>query len=329
MPRNINQKRKLLYLHDILQRETDEDHPLTLRQLTERLEEHGITAERKSLYDDFEQLRLYGDDILTTRDKTVRYYIGSRDFELPELQLLVDAVQSSRFITPQKSRELIGKLASLTSVYQASELQRKDLVSGRIKNMNESIYYNVDGLQAAIRNDLAVEFQYFDWDKHKKKRFRRNGTQYKVSPWTLIWDDENYYLIGYDHVMNEIRHYRVDRMMRISMTEEHRLGKDEFEKLDMARYTCKVFSMFGGHEERVDLHCTDRLADVIFDRFGRDVPLIADEDGFTVSVPVIVSNPFYGWLAGYGDEIRILSPAPVADNYCKFLKKALESYQKA
>ena len=197
MAKGQNQKRKLLYLLDIFRQETDEEHPLTLEQLREMLAARGVEAERKSLYDDLEQLRLYGADVVTVRDRQVRYYLGQRTFDLPELRLLVDAVQSSKFITHRKSLELIRKLESQVSRHQAGQLQRQVLVSGRIKSMNESIYYTVDELHNAMNNDRQVTFQYFDWDTRKQKRLRREGAFYTVSPWALTWDDENYYLIAY------------------------------------------------------------------------------------------------------------------------------------
>jgi len=189
MAKRPNQKLKLLLLREILLRETDEQHPLTLEQIRGLLEQQGVTAERKSLYDDMEQLRLLGDDIVTVRDTTVRYYAGQREFDLPQLRLLVDAVQSSKFITHKKSEELIRRLEGLTSRHLAGQLQRQVLVSGRIKNMNESIYYNVDSLQAAISADRQVTFHYFDWGADKKQHLRRDGALYCVSPWGLTWDD--------------------------------------------------------------------------------------------------------------------------------------------
>ena len=326
MARQSGQKLKLLHLQDILRRETDEDHPLTLAQIQELLEQRGVSAERKSLYDDMEQLRLLGEDIVTTRDTTVRYYIGERTLDMPQLRLLVDAVQSSKFITRKKSEELIRRLESLTSRHLAGQLQRQVLVSGRIKNMNESIYYNVDSLQTAITANRQVRFQYFDWGSDKKQHLRHEGKLYTVSPWALTWDDENYYLIAYDKDRAEVRHYRVDRMLRIRQTDTPREGEAVFRKMDMALYTRKTFGMFGGEEQPVTLWCTARMAGIILDRFGQDVALIPEGEGFTVRVPVVVSPQFFSWLSGFGTDIRLIKPQAVAEEYTHYLSEILEGY---
>ncbi|MBE6777908.1 MAG: WYL domain-containing protein [Ruminococcaceae bacterium] len=326
MPKKPHQKQKLLHLLDILQRETDEEHPLTLEQLRQALAARGIEAERKSLYDDLEQLRLYGADVLTVRDRTVRYYIGARDFDLPELRLLVDAVQSSRFITVRKSRDLIGKLETLCSRHQAVLLQRQLLVTGRIKTMNESIYYNVDALQEAVAADRQITFQYFEWTMGKERHLRREGARYLVSPWALTWDDENYYLIGYEEDRQMIRHYRVDRMLHIEVTDHPRKGAEAFEALDTAVYARKTFGMFSGQEVPVALHCAPWMAGVIIDRFGQDVIMYPDGDGFRVRVPVTVSPLFFAWLAGFGADVTVLEPADVAEEYRNHLRTILASY---
>ena len=323
MAKGANQKRKLLILRDILHTETDEDHPLTLEQLRGLLESRGVTAERKSLYDDLEQLRLQGEDIVTVRDRTVRYYMGQRAFDLPELRLLVDAVQSSRFITLRKSEALIRKLEGLASRHSASQLQRQVTVSGRIKSMNESIFYTVDTLQLAMAENRAVQFRYFDWDVQKKRRLRRNGEVYTVSPWALLWDDENYYLVAYDHDRTSIRHYRVDRMQNVVCTEEPRQGAAAFAGVDMGAYTRKTFGMFGGKERPVTLRCADRMAGVILDRFGQDTTWIPDGDGFTVRVSVVISPQFFGWLAGLEGAVTV-TDTDVAAAYREYLRDLLK-----
>lgn len=327
MARQTGQKLKLLYLQEILRRETDEEHPLTLKQIQDLLEQKGVSAERKSLYDDIEQLRLLGEDIVTTRDTTVRYYVGERTLDMPQLRLLVDAVQSSKFITRKKSEELIRRLESLTSRHLAGQLQRQVLVSGRIKHMNESIYYNVDSLQTAMAENRQVTFQYFDWGVDKQQHLRHGGAQYTVSPWSLTWDDENYYLIAYVADTDSIRHYRVDRMLRIGQCEEKRLGEAAFQRLDMAQYTQKTFGMFGGQPRSVTLHCAAGMAGIILDRFGQDVALIPAEDGgFTVRVPVVVSPQFFSWLTGFGTDLRLVSPDAVAQEYRQYLTDILAGY---
>lgn len=327
MAKRGNQKLKILLLQDILRRETDEEHPLSLKQLQERLEAHGVEAERKSLYDDMEQLRLFGEDIVTVRDKTVRYYVGQRPFDLPQLRLLVDAVQSSKFITQRKSEELIRRLEGLTSRHLAGQLQRQVLVTGRIKNMNESIYYTVDSLQAAISADRQVEFRYYDWGVDKKQHLRRDGQAYRVSPWALTWDNENYYLIAYEEASDSMRHYRVDRMLRIQVTEQPRQGEKKYMKQEGAGYARKTFQMFSGEEQTVTLRCANRMAGVVLDRFGQEVTLYPEgEDYFTVRVPVAISPQFFAWVTGMQRQVQIAAPAQVRRAYGAYLRDALQDY---
>lgn len=326
MAKSGNQKRKLLCLLEILRRETDEEHPLSLEQLRLLLEAQGIPAERKSLYDDLEQLRVAGEDIVTLRGRGVTYYLGQRTFDMPELRLLVDAVQSSQFITHRKSAELIGKLEGLCSRHQAGRLQRQVTVAGRVKSMNESIYYNVDSLQNALADDRQVTFRYFDWDVHKQRRLRHDGALYTVSPWALTWDSENYYLVAYEASGGAMRHYRVDRMLHITETEDKRLGGEVFARMDMARYTRRTFGMFGGEEQTVTLHCAEWMTGVIIDRFGRDVAMLADESGFTVRVPVVLSPAFFAWLSGFGRDMTLVAPADAAAEYRRYLTNILAAY---
>ena len=317
----------MLYLLEILRRETDEEHPLSLKQIIDLLAQKGISAERKSLYDDIEQLRLMGEDIVAVRDTTVRYYVGERTLDMPQLRLLVDAVQSSKFITRKKSEELIRRLESLTSRHLASQLQREVLVSGRIKTMNESIFYNVDSLQSAIAAGQQVTFQYFDWGMDKQQHLRHGGALYTLSPWALVWDDENYYLVAYNSTTKTLRHYRVDRMLRIHLTDLPREGEEAFRKQDMAVYGRKTFGMFGGDEQPVVLRCRKRMAGIILDQFGTDTIMIPDGDEyFTARVPVVVSPPFFAWLSGFAQDIRLTSPTAVAEEYVAYLNDILAGY---
>ena len=327
MARQANQKLKMLYLLEILRRETDEEHPLTLKQIIDLLAQRGVSAERKSLYDDIEQLRLLGEDVITVRDTAVRYYIGERTLDIPQLRLLVDAVQSSRFITRKKSEELIRRLESLTSRHLAGQLQREVVVSGRIKNMNESIYYNVDSLQSAITAGRQVTFQYFDWGVDKKQHLRHDGALYTVSPWAMVWDDENYYLVAYHSEKGTLRHYRVDRMLRIAVTDLPREGEAAFRSHDLAAYSRQTFGMFGGQEQWVTLRCHKRMAGIMLDRFGSETTFIPDgEEHFTARVPVVVSPPFFAWLSGFEQDIRLISPAAVAQEYVAYLTDILAGY---
>ncbi len=309
------QKQKLLYLQKIMLEKTDENHGLTINEIKDELESYGIKAERKSLYDDIEILQSFGLDICTVRTNTVKYYIGNRDFQIPELKLLVDAIQSSKFITRKKSLELIEKLGHLVSENDGSQLRREVYVTNRVKTVNEHIYYNVDKIHNAISENKKISFQYFKWELDTTngnkivKTARKNGEAYRVSPWALCWDDENYYLIAYDSEAEIIKHYRVDKMERIRLLKDERDGSELYNDFNPARYAKSVFSMFGGEECEVKLLVDNNFIGVIVDRFGSDLFIVKhDEHSFTVNVNVMLSPQFYAWVFGLGGGVRILAP---------------------
>ena len=315
MARSSMQKQKLLYLQKIMLEKTDENHGLTINEIKEELESYGIKAERKSLYDDIEILQSFGLDICTVRTNTVKYYIGNRDFQIPELKLLVDAIQSSKFITRKKSLELIEKLGHLVSENESSQLRREVYVTNRVKTVNEHIYYNVDKIHNAISENKKISFQYFKWELDTTngnkivKTARKNGEAYRVSPWALCWDDENYYLIAYDSEAEIIKHYRVDKMERIRLLKDERDGSELYKDFNPARYAKSVFSMFGGEECEVKLLVDNNFIGVIVDRFGSDLFIVKhDEHSFTVNVNVMLSPQFYAWVFGLGGGVRILAP---------------------
>lgn len=315
MPKGTNQKFKLYRLAQIMMKKTDEEHYITMPEIKEALAEYDITADRKSLYNDLRDLEILGIEVEGEQDgNRYCYHVVNRPFELPELKLLVDAIQSSKFITEKKSNSLIKKLETMVSEYDAQKLQRQVYVSGRIKAMNESIYYTVDAIHNAISENKKIRFQYFQWNVKKKPQLRHGGAWYHISPWGLSWDDENYYLVGFDSEAGLIKHFRVDKMLRIALSNETREGREHFKKLDMADYARKSFGMFGGEEETVKLQVSNGLAGVIIDRFGKDVMMIpVDEDHFNVSVDVRVSRQFLGWVFSLGESVRILGPEAVVD----------------
>jgi predicted DNA-binding transcriptional regulator YafY len=329
MPKSSNQKLKLLYLLRILQKETDEEHYLNSQQLIERLEKYDISAERKSIYDDIARLTDFGYDIIHVKTKGGSgYYMGSREFELAELKLLVDVVQASRFITLRKSRELINKLEQFVSGKEAQQLQRQVYVAGRVKTDNESIYYNVDFIHRAIQENRQISFQYMEWTLDKKLVPRKGGARYVISPWALSWNDENYYLIGYDKEADLMKHYRVDKMGSIGLTREERQGSSVFENFDIAVYTNKTFGMYGGREEIVSLVFADQLIGVVLDRFGRETDIRRLQEGtFRVRVKVAVSGQFFGWLTGLGTQVRLAGPENVVEEYRNYLKKIYDRYE--
>ena len=326
MPKNERQKLKLLYLARILMTQTDDAHPLTMPELLAALSEYGIAAERKSIYDDIAALRDFGMDIEKTSARTPGYYVASRALELPELKLLVDAVQSSKFITRKKSADLIRKLEGLTSVHEARALTRDVFVANRVKTMNESIYYTVDELHRAMQENRRIRFRYFDWNMKKERVLRHGGKTYEVSPWLLMWEDENYYLLAYDAEVDLLKHFRVDKILDISVTEERRLGGGKYRELDAAQFSKKVFGMYGGEEELVVLRCDASLSGVILDRFGMDVQLLPEEDCFCVAVRVIVSPQFLSWACGFGEKLVIESPESVRQRMRAFLDEARRGY---
>ena len=328
MAKSENQKLKLLYIRKFLLEQTDKDHRVTTAQIIDELTKHEIKAERKSIYDDIECLRSFGMDIKRVqKDRTYSYYVANRPFELPELKLLVDSIQSSKFITEKKTNTLIKKLEKLVSKYDAQRLQRQVYVSGRIKTMNESIYYTVDAIHNAISENKKIKFQYFQWNVKKEMELRHGGAWYHISPWGLSWDDENYYMIGYDAEAQLIKHYRVDKMLHIRMSDESREGKEHFKKLDMADYAKKSFGMFRGKETSVKMLVNNSLAGVIIDRFGKDVMMIPeDEDHFRVNVDVHVSKQFLGWVFSLGEAVKIIGPDEVVEQMRGEARRLMEQY---
>lgn len=320
-----NQKLKLLLIRDYLLRYSDEGHPVTVPELISKLEKHNIKAERKSIYDDLEALRLYGMDILHSRG---RYWVGSREFEAPELKLLVDSIQSSKFITQKKTMALIKKLENLASVYDAQLLERQVYVRSRVKSMNESVYYNVDSISDAINQDRMIRFKYFEFTVTKQRRLRRDGGWYEASPFALMWDDENYYMLAWDALSASLRHYRVDKMLEISPVDCERAGKDAFAGVDMSGYSKKIFGMFAGQTRQVRLRFRNHLAGAVIDRFGSDVILIPeDEERFCVTVELAVSPQFFAWLFGFGAEAEIVSPPDVRHAAAEQAESILNQYR--
>ena len=327
MPKSENQKQKLLYIAQYLMENTDEHHAVSTPQLIEYLNSQGIKAERKSIYNDIDTLNDFGMDIIRSDEHRGGYMLASRPFELAEVKLLVDLVQSSKFITEKKSRELITKLETLTSKYDAKAMRRQVEIVGRSKTHNETIYYNVDMVHTAISKNVKIRFHYFDWDVNKKMQLRHDGAWYEVSPWKLTWDDENYYLMAFDEAANKIKHYRVDKIVDISLSEEARVGKETFENMDMAAFSKKTFGMFDGEEKTVRLRCENSLTGVIIDTFGTEVALRADgENHFIARTDVLVSSQFFGWLAGLGARVEIISPDEVREEYKAYLANIISQY---
>ena len=316
MAKSAGQKLKLLYIVKLLSESTDERHPVSTTDIIAYLDANGIHSERKSIYDDIDKLCQFGYDIIQIHSRLGGgYYMAGRDFELAELKLLVDAVQASRFITTRKSRSLIKKLEQMAGKYDAGKLQRQVYVAGRIKTENESIYYNVDSIHRAIQENRQIRFQYLDWNL-KKQLVPRANAERTVSPWALIWREENYYLAAYDSADSVMKHFRVEKMGKAEVLEQKREGVEQFSQIDPASYTNQTFGMYSGDEESVTLQFPNRLVGVVLDRFGKDADIRPMTDRiFRVRVKVAVSGQFFGWLAGIGREAVVISPASVKEQY--------------
>lgn len=314
MSKGANQKLKLLYLTKIFREQTDEEHMLTIAEIIKKLSAYDVSADRKTLYTDFEELRHFGLDIISQQiGRQHYYYLGAREFELPELKLLVDSVQSAKFITAQTSQKLIKKLEGLVSKYEATQLQRQVYITGRVKTMNESIYYNVDKLHAALSADAQIQFQYYQWNVKKEMELRRGGKLYQVSPWGLMWDDKYYYLAAHDAETDKIKHYRVGKMLRIQITDQKRAGKERYQSFNLPDYTKRIFGMFSGEETKVTLEADNSMAGVLIDRFGKDITLIPQDGGrFRATVDVAISDQFLGWIVALG-TVKIVGPEAVVE----------------
>lgn len=325
----MGQKLRTLYLMEILTERTDEEHVLNATDLCGILsQEYGISTERRTIYSEIETLERFGLNIIRNAGKNPGYYVASRQFELPELKLLVDAVQSSKFITEKKSNELIAKLEKLCSRAEAKTLSHQVVLFNRPKTENESIYYNVDCIHNAIFQNRQVTFQYAEWTMRKELHLKRDGAFYEISPWALTWDDENYYLVAYDDKAETIKHYRVDKMLHIGILDKERQGKEEFQNFNLAAFAKKTFGMFGGTDQEVTLLCHKELAGVVLDRFGHDIFMHpVDEESFKARVLVSVSQQFFGWVTGVGGGMQIAGPDEVREAYHSYLKNIIRNYE--
>lgn len=320
-------KLRILYIMKILLEKTDEKHTMSSADIDKELRRYGMSIDRKTVYNDIETLKEFGMDILQAKGANSGYYIGRRDFELPELKLLVDAVQASKFISRRKSEELIGKLEGLAGEHDARKLQRNVFIYNRPKTGNETVYYNVDQIHTAIMENRQIQYQYAEWTMQKELKPRKKGAVYTVSPWSLTWDDANYYLIAYDEDADCIKHYRVDKMQQACVTRKERIGKERFQDFDLVEFSKKTFSMYGGHDEEVTLQCDQDIIGVILDRFGTDVMIVPAEDKqFRVRILAAVSPQFFGWVTGIGSKLCIAGPECIRREYKEYLKDILEKY---
>lgn len=322
------QKMRLLALKAILERETDDHHGIGMERILELLrEEYGIEAERKSIYDDMRVLRESDFlDVTPPQGKDREYSVASRTFELPEIKMMIDSIQSSKFLSERKSRELIRKIETLCSKHEANTLQREVVLANRVKSTNTKIYFNIDAIHAAIANNSQITFQYFDYDLSKERKYFKKGKKYSASPWKLIYADENYYLLAFEG--GKFKHFRVDKMENVVEAHGVREASYDAAKLDMANYNKYTFNMYGGEVEPVTMVFQNRMMGTVLDRFGHDI-LVMKEDArhFRITVPVAISMQFFGWVFGLGKMVRIVEPEDVKAKMKKALQDIIERYE--
>ena len=323
MPRSEGQKLKLLYLRDYLSQNTDEAHPASLQTLLEHLQNQGIRSERKSLYSDLAALNLYGLDVRYKRSNPEGYYLAKREFELSELKFLVDAVLSSRFLSPKHSAELIQKLASQSSIHESALLRREIVLAGRVKSESEENLNAVDVIHEAIALDRRIRFRYFDWGIDLKKHFR-SGV-YEASPYALLWDDENYYMVAHS-ARHGLTHYRVDKMEEIFLSEEPRVVTEETAAFDPGDYSREMFGMFRGERTNVKLRFENKLAGVVVDRFGKDILMTPHGDShFTFQAQIALSPNFFAWLCRFAGRATIVYPQSAVEAFREYCKNILSA----
>ncbi len=327
MAKRENQKQKLIRLLEILMRETDEEHGISMAEIISRLAEYGICAERKSIYDDFLTLEELGFGVSTLPTRPPRYTLDDRIFEIAELKMLVDAVQASKFITAKKSSEIIDKLGIFAGERNKRQLSRQVYVEDRIKTVNSAAIYSIDAIHTAINEDKKLSFKYFDYNGEKKKVYRHDGKAYTVSPGALLWDDEKYYLVAYDEGDKLIKNFRVDKMSDVAILDLPRTRGEFSDKFNPADYSKKIFSMYGGREELVTIECREKLAGAVIDRFGSE-PLFTKTDfGFKFSARVMISPLFFAWVFGFGSDMRVISPESVKNKIRSYLDDITEFYK--
>ena len=328
MPRSFNQKLKILYLMKFLQEKTDREHPVSVKDIIRTMEAYGISVERKTVYDDIETLRTFGMKIGSRRGKPAGFYLEERTFELPELKFLMDAVQSSKFITEKQSAALVRKLEDLASVHEAKKLKSQVFLMPGIKTLNEEIYTNIETIYDAISANRQISFRYYQWTLSRELKPKRGGERYRVSPGKLLWNNDNYYLMGLDESSGIVKHYRVDKMMDVAVEEEKRSGESVFRDFDMGRFSAETFGMFDGKETILKIRFNNELVGVVLDRFGKKAVLQrSDDTHFFLQTHIRVSGQFFGWLTGLGPGAEIVSPEKVRKEYKSFLTKILKTYK--
>lgn len=328
MAKSEKQKEKIFRILEMLMRESDDAHGLSVNEIIERLDELGIKAERKSIYTDFLVLESLGFPVIKLSVRPPKYTLENRIFELPELKMLVDAVESSKFITAGKSREIISKLEIFAGIHNSHKLSRQVYVEDRVKTQNNASLYSIDAIHTAINEKKKLSFKYFYYDSNKNKVLRNGGAPYVVSPISLLWNDENYYLVALDEAADTVKNFRVDKMLATKVLSEKAKVDERTEKFNPADYSRKIFGMFGGKEELVTIECKETLAGVMLDRFGSELVFTKTDFGFKFTTRLIISPNFFAWVLGFGSDLRIAAPDNVRRELLVLLREIAENYEK-
>lgn len=324
MPGREHSRSKLLHILMLLYERADDERGITLAQILAHLESQGITAERKSIYRDLRTLTECGIEIEKNSQKPVEYCLMNRPFDIAELRLLADAVQSANFISETMTDHLLRKIEKLTSTRSAGILKRQVHFAGRVKTLNEHVHYATATIQEAIHEGLRIHFKYIDYDLSKGIQPRRGGSAYEVSPYALVWNDDNYYLIGFYERRSQTSVFRVDRMKTVDKTDIPSAPTPP--GFSLSDFIETKFGMFGGERVSLDLRFTNDLINPVLDRFGMKTPIIRDgDDRFIAHVEASISPVFYSWLFQFGNRAQIIKPKRISKDYADYLSDTLES----
>lgn len=331
---NNGNKIRLLRLWEILKKETDEDHPMGTMCLLERLNAEGIPCNRATLYSDIALLNQYGYEVLCNRSTSNEYYVVNRDFDIPEIQILIDAVQAASFITDSKTPVFVDKLAQLAGTQKAKVLKKNIVEFSTIKGDNEVIYYSIDEITNAITKRKKIEFRYFDYGIEKKKIYRMDPTfpeeirTYVVNPVMTVFHDDKYYLVCYTDKHLNLTQFRIDRMEKVTMLKQSITPNPVVKQKEIAKHKRSLFDMFGGERTNIEFIAEIAVLDAVYDRFGDNVRVIPYKDNRVLcSVEVQVGNPLITWFIGFGESLKVVSPKGVILQIKNLIKEAMENYQ--
>lgn len=321
-------KIKLLKIWEILQQESDEEHPISTNQMIERLAEDGIFCDRRTLYKDIAALNSFGYEVICRRGQhSNSYYVEDRSFDMPELRILIDAVQAASFITAKKTAELVNKIAALGGSNRAEILKRNIVEFNTAKHSNESIYYNINSIEDGILLEKKISFMYFDLDRNGERKFRKNGQVYLVNPVSMVFSNDNYYLVCYHDKHKNIASYRIDRMINVCVTEEQINLSARPKSLNISEYRRQAFSMFGGKTVSVCFEADVSLLDTVFDKFGENTVIVSCGDNLIQFTGIVQLSPvFFGWCCSFGDRLRVVGPESIVKQLEEFIFSVLKQY---